>query len=119
MTVDTSFENNTALIPEGQEKNEFKFDEFIKYCSLTGITPEQIIAKSISTNLFAQRFSSYAQKKKAFDENNIQRSFKELPSELKSVLGTVKEQQEASITSQYNQTMYGYANIEEQIRLNA
>ena len=116
MTVDTTFEDNSVLIPEGQEKNEFKFDDFIKYCALTGITPEQIIAKSISTNLFAQRFTSYAKDKKKFDEANIQISFRQLPSELKNVLSSIREQQEASITSEFNKTMYGYANIEEQLR---
>lgn len=119
MTVDTTFENNTKYIPEGQEKNNFQFEDFVKYCAITGITPEQIIAKSISTNLFAQRFSSYAKDKKKFDETNLQRSYKQLPNELKGILGDIKEQQEASITSEYNKTMYGYANIEEQIRLNA
>ena len=118
MTVDTTFEDNSRYILEDKQKNEFPLEDFVRYCLLTGITPEQAIAKSVSTELFAQRFSSYAHQKKMFDEINLEKSYKKLPSELKSILGGVREQQQANITSEYNKTMYGYANIEEQLQQN-
>ena len=106
------FDFNGGMIePENETKPKFDMEAFAKYCELTDQAPDQVISELMAVELFGQRFSSYAPRRREIKQKENKIAFKALPREMQKTLKTVNEKQEQAIDATYNKNYYGNYDI--------
>ena len=102
------FDFNGGLVSNEQDsKSKFDMAAFLNYCELTEQTPDQVIAETMAVELFGQRFSSYAPRRREIKQKEAGLAFKALPKEMQKALGTAHESYQHSIDSTYNKNYFG------------
>ena len=102
--------NDTLLIPD-ESKTKFNLQAFADYCSTIEKTPDQLISELMAVELFGQRFSSYAPRRREVKQKENKLAFNALPREMQKTLKTFHEKQEQSIDATYNKNYFGSYDI--------
>ncbi len=106
------FDFNGGLIePDNNEKSKFDMAAFANYCELTDQAPDQVIGELMAVELFGQRFSSYAPRRRDVKQKENKIAFNTLPREMQKTLKIVNEKQEQSIDATYNKNYFGNYDI--------
>lgn len=101
------FDFNGGLVSNEQDsKSKFDMPAFFNYCELTDQTPEQVIAESMTIDLFG-RFSSYAPRRREIKQKESNLAFKALPKEMQKTLATAHEAHQNSIDATFNKNYFG------------
>ena len=103
--------NGGFVEPDNTKASKFDMEAFAKYCELTDQAPDQVIGELMAVELFGQRFSSYAPRRREIKQKENKIAFNALPREMQKTLRTVHEKQEQSIDATYNKNYFGNYDI--------
>lgn len=106
------FDFNGGMIEPGDDsKPKFDLSAFAKYCESIDQAPDQVIGEIMAVELFGQRFSSYAPRRREVKQKENKLAFNALPREMQKTLKTFHEKQEQSIDATYNKNYFGSYDI--------